>query len=156
MEQDKGEHKRHNDIIIRKIEYGSDEYHQELKLRNEILRKPLNLNIHNEDLASEKEQIHFGAFHEKKLIAVLVIKKLNDKEVKIRQVVVRKKYQGSKIGTRIMNRAEEYALQQGFVRIKLKARRRSAGFYIKLGYQRTGEETWEVTLPHWPMFKELT
>lgn len=56
------EKKMESKIVIREIFFGTPEHAQELELRNEVLRKPLGLNIYDQDLAAEKYSIRIGAF----------------------------------------------------------------------------------------------
>ncbi len=44
-------------IITKEIFFGSPEYFDELELRNEVLRKPLGMNLYDQDLSAEKEYI---------------------------------------------------------------------------------------------------
>ena len=44
------------------IDFGSEEYQAELALRNEILRRPIGLDLYSEDLSKEGMDCHLGAF----------------------------------------------------------------------------------------------
>lgn len=57
-----------DEIKVRLIEYGSEDYKAELEMRNEILRKPLGLSIYDEDLGQEKPYFHIGAFENERLV----------------------------------------------------------------------------------------
>ena len=46
------------DIHFLETQYGSDDYGKSCDLRNEILRKPLGMNLFDEDLEEEKDFIH--------------------------------------------------------------------------------------------------
>jgi hypothetical protein len=54
-------------IITKEIFFGSPEYFDELELRNEVLRKPLGMNLYDQDLSAEKEYIRIAAFINGKL-----------------------------------------------------------------------------------------
>jgi len=45
--------------IVHQVETKSSLYEKSLVIRNDVLRKPLNLNIYDEDLSDEEDQIHF-------------------------------------------------------------------------------------------------
>lgn len=145
-----------NDITVREIEYGSNEYKQELSLRNKILRIPLGLDLCNEDLIGEPENIHLGAFSGIELTGCLLLVKENDTTYKMRQVAVDDGYRGRGIGSMMVRFAEGYALQNGFLKITMHARKTAVDFYRKLGYITRGEEFTEVLVPHYTMEKLLS
>ena len=49
------------------IDYNSDQYHDMVELRNQLLRKPLGLFLPDEDLEKEKDNIFIGYFDDDKL-----------------------------------------------------------------------------------------
>lgn len=73
---------------IKQIEFDSSDYHKELILRDEVLRKPLGMSLFDENLTMEATDVHFGAFVNDRLIAVLLLTKLTDTDIKMRQVAV--------------------------------------------------------------------
>ena len=141
-------------IITRQIVYNSSEYKQEIELRNRILKIPLGLNIYDINLESEIDDFHIGAFLNKKLIAVLVLTKLTNEEIQMRQVAVDESYQGNNIGKKLVEFSEIFLLQKGFSKIVLNARKNVVPFYEKLGYYSVGEEFIEVFIPHLRMEKK--
>ncbi|HPJ22076.1 MAG TPA: GNAT family N-acetyltransferase [Clostridia bacterium] len=142
-----------NDITIREIEYDSNEYKQELSLRNRVLRIPLGLDLFNEDLGSEPENIHIGAFVGMDLAGCLLLVRENETTLKMRQVAVDDEYRGMGIGTMMVRYAEGYAIQNGFLKITMHARKTAVDFYRKLGYNTRGDEFTEVLVPHYIMEK---
>lgn len=54
--------KMKREVIIKEAFFGTPEHAQELELRNEVLRKPLGLDLYAQDLASEKSCIRIAAF----------------------------------------------------------------------------------------------
>ena len=142
-------------IEIRQIEFGSDEYHEELQLRDRVLRKPLGLNLFDESLSGEVNDIHIGAFDNKKLIGVLILTALERNKIKMRQVGVDEKWRGKNVGGRLVMYAESFAKKEGYSIVLLNARKAVVGFYQKLGYQKIGDEFIEVTIPHQKMQKAL-
>ena len=139
---------------IRIIQYGSAEYQQELDLRNDVLRKPLAMNLFDEDLSVDALDIHIGCFQNENLIGVLI---LSPKAgyVKMRQVAVTPKAQGKQIGRKLVQFSEQIAKNKGFTRIDLNARETAVDFYLKNGYLILGERFLEVNIPHFKMFKAL-
>ncbi len=139
-------------VIFREIIYGSSEYTKECELRQEILRKPLGLDLYSEKL-EEANQIHFGVFEQETLLACLIVVPVSSEVVKIRQMAVRQDQQGRGIGRMIMTEAENKLKGKGVKKIILNARKSALPFYSKLGYTVTSEEFIEVTILHYSMSK---
>lgn len=140
---------------IKQIDYGTVEYSQMLKLRNEILRKPLNLHFEKEELDQEKNDLLIGAFEEDKMLGCCLLTRLNKDCVRLRQMAVQDNLQGKGIGASMMNFAENVARDAGYKKIEMHARKTAIGFYEKLGYSVVGSEFIEVSLPHYLMEKKL-
>ena len=49
-------------MVFKEIVFGTAEYRLECALRHAVLRKPLGLSFTAEELAKEKDQLHFGLF----------------------------------------------------------------------------------------------
>jgi predicted GNAT family N-acyltransferase len=143
------------ELEIRLIKYGSAEYDDEVRLREEALIKPIGLSLYNEDLSSEINDTHIGAYINNKLIGVLILTKHDDDVVQMRQVGVYETLRGKDIGKRIVLYSEEYARNKGYKMMILHARETVIGFYKKLGYQITGNRFTEVNIPHFKMFRIL-
>ena len=143
------------DIDIREIKYQTEDYNQELKLRDQVLRKPLGLSLYDENLKAEKDDFHIGAYTNDHLIGVLILTKQNEKEIKMRQVAVSEQWRSIKVGTALVRYAEHYAKNEGYEIVLLHARKTAREFYMKLGYESVGEEFLEINIPHYPMRKSL-
>lgn len=143
------------ELIIREIEYNSVDYINELKLRDEVLRKPLGMSLYDENLAAEKNDIHIGAFINDDIVGVLILTKLNANDVKMRQVAVKEVMQSKKIGSKMVRYAEENAINRGYKNMLLNARKTAVEFYKKLGYEIISEEFLEINIPHYKMTKHL-
>ena len=126
-----------------------------VKLRIEILRKPLGLSFSPEELAREKDDILIGAFDDDELLACCLLTKVDNKCLRLRQMAVQNNLQGKGIGASMMNFAELLARDKGYKKLIMHARKTALGFYEKLGYKVTGKDFIEVTLPHCVMEKEL-
>lgn len=140
---------------IKQIDHGTKEYDQMVKLRYEILRKPLRLNFDKDELEKEKKDILVGAFEEDKILGCCLLTKQDENSVRLRQMAVANNLQGKGIGASMMNYAENIARDAGFKKIIMHARKTAIGFYEKLGYSVTGEEFTEVSIPHFVMEKKL-
>jgi predicted GNAT family N-acyltransferase len=124
-------------------------------LRQEVLRKPLGMDLYNEDLKSEKEQIKIGAFHNQELIGCVMLK-ISDDCAKLRQMAIKADFQGVGIGKDIVLFAEQYCLDHHISKIELHSRKNAIGFYKRLKYVAIDEEFLEVGLPHFKMQKVLS
>jgi GNAT superfamily N-acetyltransferase len=144
-----------DEVIIRRIDTNTDEYAQEIALRDKVLRIPFGLSITNDDLSGELGDFHFGAFCRGILIGVLILTPIETQAVKMRQVGVEEAYRSRRIGSSLVTHAEEFAKSRGMKRIELHARKPVVPFYEKLGYTKTGPEFIEVTMLHQSMLKEL-
>jgi predicted GNAT family N-acyltransferase len=144
-------------MIFRQINFGSDEYDQECRLRNEVLRTPLGLNLFDEDLHPEPQQTHFGLFDQSSaLIACVLVVPLSRTGAKIRQMAVSPAHQRQGHGRQIMRLVEEHLARTGIKRIWMHARVTAVEFYTSLGYSTVGHQFIEVGIPHIQMQKTLS
>ncbi|HLK30397.1 MAG TPA: GNAT family N-acetyltransferase [Puia sp.] len=142
-------------MALKMIDHGSKEYKQMVDLRNEILRKPLGLTFSADDLEKEKEDVLMGAFEDDRILGCCLLTKVDDKSVRLRQMAVPNSMQGKGIGRALMIFAENIARDLGYRVLLMHARKTAAGFYQKLGYNISGNEFEEVTIPHYVMEKSL-
>lgn len=142
-------------MIIKEIKFNSDEQIKSIKLRDRILRKPLGLEFSKEELENENDQIHIAAFINKEIVGVLLLKILENKTLKMRQVAVDEHLQGKGIGKAMIKFAEQWALINGYNKIELNARATAFEFYITLNYTCIGNEFIEVNIPHRKFVKTL-
>jgi len=130
-------------------------YAQVIGLRQKVLREPLGMDIHNDDLATEVDQIIF-IYEEDQVVKGCVLLQQRDAETfKLRQMAVDPGQQGKGIGSQLIHAADLYAVQVGKHRIVLHARETAVPFYQGLGYEVTGEPFTEIGLAHRKMEKLL-
>jgi len=79
----------------------------------------------------------------------------DDNTIQLRQMAVISGLQGKGIGRVLMQFAENIARDRGFKKLIMHARKTAMGFYEKLGYNRVGNEFFEVTISHYIMEKGL-
>ncbi len=137
------------------IDHGSFEYKQMVKLRHEILRKPLGLIFTQEELDKEKGNMLIGAFEEEDMLGCCMLIEENPEIIRLRQMAVLNNLQGKGIGRALMTFAENLARDRGYKVIAMHARKNAIGFYEKMGYHTKGDEFTEVTIPHYLMEKRL-
>jgi len=142
-------------INIKIIDFGTPEYDAEVALRDRVLRKPLGLQYTSEQLAAEKDEVHINAFDDSGVIGCLLLKRISEKELKMRQVAVDQQKHSLGIGRKLVEYCEEYARRNNYELITLHAREAVIQFYLKLGYLISGDRFTEVTIPHFPMRKVL-
>lgn len=140
---------------LKQYGYNSKNYQQGLQLRDKILRKPLGMNLCDENLSQDKNDIHIGAFENDVLVGVIIFSVINEKIIKMRQVAVDDEFQNRGIGSAMVKFCEKYAIENGYKTIILHARKSVIEFYDKLGYETIGEAFTEVSLPHLKMIKNL-
>jgi predicted GNAT family N-acyltransferase len=142
--------------MITTFEFGTPAYDESIRLRDDILRKPLNMVFYAEDLAKEFDQVHIGYYDENGVMTgCMVLQDYGNKQAKMRQVAVAASQQGKGIGKKMVAFFEQYARQKGFEKVVLHAREVACSFYDKLGYERVGEPFEEVNIPHYKMEKAL-
>lgn len=140
---------------LKQIDHGTKEYQQMVKLRIDILRKPLGLFFTPDELDMEKEDILIGAFDDDEMLACCMLTKADDNCLRLRQMAVQNNQQGKGIGASMMNFAELISRDKGYKKLIMHARETAIGFYEKLGYKVVGDKFTEVTIPHVVMEKKL-
>jgi GNAT superfamily N-acetyltransferase len=130
-----------------------------IRLRDELLRAPLGLSFSAEYIEQEREDILLAAFEgdgaKETMVGCCVLSDSGDRVIQLRQMAVQKERQRTGIGTRLVAFAEKEAREKGFDTVMLHARKTAVPFYQGLGYDISGEEFREVTLPHLEMRKTV-
>jgi GNAT superfamily N-acetyltransferase len=142
-------------MALKIIDHGTAEYQQMVKLRDDILRKPLGLGFTPAELESEKDNMLIAAFEEERMLGCCMLVEEQPGTVRLRQMAVLNDLQGKGIGRALMNFAENLARDRGYRILRMHARANAIGFYEKVGYRVKGEKFVEVTIPHYVMEKQL-
>ncbi|HEV7424207.1 MAG TPA: GNAT family N-acetyltransferase [Candidatus Paceibacterota bacterium] len=142
-------------MALKIIDHGTPEYQQMVRLRNDMLRKPLGLKFEMDELEKEKQDVLMGAFEDGKILGCCLLTRVDERTVRLRQMAVPNSLQGKGIGRALMIFAENIARDMGYRILIMHARKTALGFYKKLGYNAKGEEFVEVTIPHFIMEKKL-
>jgi N-acetylglutamate synthase-like GNAT family acetyltransferase len=142
-------------MALMQIEHGSDKYEQMVKLRDDVLRKPLGLSFTTEHLEKEKDDILIGAFDDGRILGCCILTPQDSSTIKLRQMAVANKQQHKGIGFSILQFAENLARDKGYKTMTMHARDTAIGFYQKQGYKLVGDVFMEVTVPHHVMEKKL-
>ncbi|HMH32317.1 MAG TPA: GNAT family N-acetyltransferase [Puia sp.] len=142
-------------MALKLIDHGSPDYQQMIRLRTDMLRKPLGLHFEPEELEKEKDDVLIGAFEDDRILGCCLLTKMDTETVRLRQMAVPNNLQGKGIGRALMVFAENIARDLGYKTLVMHARKTAIGFYEKLGYRTTGNEFLEITIPHFIMEKKL-
>ena len=142
-------------MALKIIDHGSIEYRQMVKLRDDILRKPLGLGFTTEELEEEKDNMLIAAFEDDVILGCCMLVEEKADTVRLRQMAVLNDLQGKGIGRALMNFAENLARDRGYKNLSMHARKNAVGFYEKMGYKVSGDEFIEITIPHYVMTKKL-
>ena len=140
---------------IKVIPHYSKDYWKCVKLRDKILREPINLMFSEEELFLENDQTHVGVFENEKAIGCFSLVPVSKKEIKMRQVCVDSDQQQKGIGSKMMNYCVDWAKKNGYQEISCHARESAVKYYEKYGYTKEGKLFREVSLPHLKMKKSL-
>lgn len=142
-------------MALKIIDHGSKEYHQMVRLRDDILRKPLGLGFDQKELEEEKDNMFIAAFEDDEILGCCMLVEEKPDTVRLRQMAVLNDLQGKGIGRALMNFAENIARDRGYKIMSMHARKNSLGFYEKMGYNIKGDEFIEITIAHYVMEKKL-
>lgn len=142
-------------MALKIIDHGSPEYAQMVKLRDDILRKPLGLKFTRDELDAEKDNILIAAFDDDQMLGCCMLVEEEPGIIRLRQMAVLNDLQGKGIGRALMNFAENLARDRGFRCVRMHARLNALGFYEKVGYKVKGDQFEEITIPHFVMEKML-
>lgn len=143
------------EITITEISSKSADYPQLLEFRNELLRRPLGLNLFEEDLSDDHDDIILIVKQGEEIVGCVMLHPIDEHTIKLRQMAIAYKLQGKGIGRVLVEDAEQAAEEYGYKKIILHARMTAKDFYQKLGYETYGQEFTEVSIPHIAMQKQL-
>ena len=142
-------------LIVKQVSYNSSDYQEMLNLRNEVLRKPLGLQLDISKLSNEDSDYLIAGFEDEIMVGCLILSPQNATIVKLRQMAVKEVFQGHGFGRQIVAWAEAFAVNLGFASMEMHARKYAVPFYSKQGYECFGDEFLEVGIPHLKMKKFL-
>ena len=144
-------------MYTRLIEFATPDFDMALKLRDQVLRKPLNMEFHPEDISKEYNSYHLACFDDSnQMVGILTLKPISEDVLKMRQVAVHPNNQGQGIGTYLVKSAESVAVNEGFSQFELHARETAVKFYRRMDYVTQGKKFDEVGVSHYKMKKKLS
>ena len=148
-------------IKFKQYDAKDDCYQHAWKLRQQVLRAPLDLSLTQQDRENDLLCWHFGLFEDEKLIATVTVEfmarnKSSMQQVKLRQMVVLPHYQGQGLGQQLIKKTEQQLRQKSVSEIFLAARLPAVGFYQKLGFIVQGDVYHHLRIDHQDMRKSLS
>ncbi len=141
-------------VEFKLVEYGSEEWKAAVRLREEILRKPLGSYFTEEELEEEKNHIQIVGMMDGEIIATTVLVPEN-RSMKMQRVVVKDELRSSGIGSEMMQFCEQISLKNGKHHIFCHARDTAVNFYLNNHYRIEGAYFPEDGIPHVKMVKEI-
>ena len=142
-------------MALKIIDYGTSEYRLMVKMRHEILRKPLGLRFSDAELEEEQNNILIGAFEDDQMLGCCMIVENNPEKAQLRQMAVLNNLQGKGVGRALIIFAENLARDHGYRTMCMHARKNTVPFFEKMGYKISSNEFIKLTIPHFEMEKEL-
>src|SRR5690242_18794208 len=114
-------------LHLRAIEYGTADHHEMIRLREDLLRRPLGLTFSAAILQQERSDLLLAAFEDdtpaEKMVGCCILSGAGQGIMQLRQMAVCQELQRKGIGTRLMSFAEEEALKKGVHTLMLHARK---------------------------------
>lgn len=95
--------------------------------------------LYEMEMDEDQNGIHFGAFTNNKLIAIVSLFEVKSGDFQFRKFAVDSECQGKGIGNELLTYITDFARQEGGKRLWCNARSTTTGFYDKNGFDHTGE-----------------
>ena len=134
------------------IEHGTREWKEAVRLREEVLRKPLGSVFSESELEEEKNHYQIAGYRGDALIATAVlVPEIN--KMKMQRVVVVENYRGLNIGSEMMLFCEAFARNMNVNVLYCHARDSAVNFYLRNNYKALGNYFDEDGIPHLKMEK---
>lgn len=143
-------------MIFLTVDFLSPLFDEVLHLRDVVLRQPLHLTFHTEDITAEAEDVHFAAYDDEwNLVGTLLMTQMTPTTYKMRQVAVRPHMQGRGVGRYMVAKVERWCGTNHISTIVLSARAEAVRFYQTMDYTAVGEPYLEIGIEHLQMMKVL-
>jgi GNAT superfamily N-acetyltransferase len=138
------------EISISHFDVAHDLYQECLKIRYEVLRKPLGMEILPEDREKDLKTTHILCMVDGKPAGTVSLK-----GSVLRQMAVLDKFQGLGLGAKLVRYLENLAKERSIDEITLDARYSAIPFYEKLGYECCSDIYDKIGIQHRDMKKSL-
>lgn len=142
-------------VAIFEAPLGSYLYRTALRLREDILRRPLGLTVSRDELAADTMRQHFCAVDCGAVVGTVSLHPVDETTLQLKQMAVTEKSRTSRVGSSLVAHAERWATAAGFRHMIIHSRVGAEGFYLKQGYAQDGDVFFEMTIPHMRVIKRL-
>ena len=135
-----------------------EEWEEYLLFRWKMLRKPLGMSKESLEDELEDNSFHLTAVNKKNnnIIGSGRVHFNSKEEAQIRYMAVSENFKRKGIGSEIVKRLEEYALNNGAKTLILNARKEAINFYKSLDYLEGSPYQSDTGIPHKTMKKNLS
>lgn len=131
-------------------------YNDSLAIRKDVFIKEQHISPAIE-ISDEDNSYHFVIYSkENEPMATCRLKQLDSKTFKLQRFAVRCSYRKKAIGTMLIQAVEAFTIKTGASDIVLSAQEHALPFYLKQGYDLTGQPFEEIGIPHYPLSKSLS
>lgn len=146
-------------MLLKVIEYGSDEYHQAVRIRHRVFYAEHCIPLASILEPGEAQDLHLGIVGDPsgRVLACGRLGRNHRGELQIYQMAVMPEYQRRGLGKRILQGLIEAGIARGAERIVLDARVAKVPFYQKSGFEPTGSPfaSPRTGVPHIKMQKQI-
>ncbi|KLV26132.1 GCN5-like N-acetyltransferase [Niallia circulans] len=124
-------------------------------VRQTVFVQEQNVPIEEEIDAYEEDSVHFVLYDDDKKPIGAGRYRTFDEYGKVERICILSTNRKGGAGKAVMNKIEEYALNNGAPALKLNAQTQAIPFYSKLGYEVISDEFLDAGIPHKTMIKHL-
>ena len=142
-------------VTFKFIQYNSPPYTEALRLREDVMRKPLGILLSEEDIKDDDNKTHICGYYGDELVCGCSLKVIHHKIAHIYSVFVKQIYQNQGIGQELMTFAESYAKSLGVARLYVEGRKAAQRFYQKCDFTPCGSEYVDMNILHQDMRKDI-
>lgn len=129
------------------IEHDSPDYHEAVRLRDQMLRNPMGMVTTPAEIVQERTMTHVAGFLDDQICATCLLVFEADR-VRMKRVAVDPSVQGRGIGTGLLDFCERLAEARGVRELYAHARDTAVAFYERNGYATEGDYFDEVGIAH--------
>ena len=134
--------------MVIQYDFATPAFDEAIRLRDEVLRRPLGRSIVDDPIEQEVDQVHFGYYDGGALLGTATLQELPGGRLKMRQVAVDPRAQRRQVGQALVRACEAFAKTHDAVALYCHARSSARAFYERCGWEAFGEPFEEVGLPH--------
>ncbi|TAE32772.1 MAG: GNAT family N-acetyltransferase [Alphaproteobacteria bacterium] len=138
------------DVVINHGDVHDPLYQECLAIRYEVLRKPLGLEIIDQEREADIDAVHVIAYVDGQVAGTVALYR-----ERLRQMAVLDRFQGCGIGAQLVRYLETIAKERGQPELGLDARCSAIPFYEKLGYHCCSDIYEKIGILHRNMIKAL-